>query len=58
MYVCVVILIIPILTRTDDIVDSPRALLNQDVLQEDLSVWNDRLDRIWDGDPEGRCIYR
>lgn len=33
--------------RTDDLVDSPRALLNREVLAEDLQVWNERLDMIW-----------
>ena len=37
--------------RTDDIVDSPRALLNKDILQQDLEVWTDRLDSIWSGAP-------
>ena len=37
--------------RTDDIVDSPRALLNKDTLKSDLREWNDRLDRIWKGQP-------
>ena len=33
--------------RTDDIVDSPRALLNREVLKADLQVWENRLDDIW-----------
>ena len=37
--------------RTDDIVDSPRALLNKETLKTDLKEWNDRLDRIWKGQP-------
>lgn len=37
--------------RTDDIVDSPRALLNKEVLSRDLKEWNQRLDRIWAGEP-------
>lgn len=38
--------------RTDDLVDSPRALLNCEHLQEDLDIWYKRLDKIWDGKPE------
>lgn len=38
--------------RTDDLVDSPRALLNQDVLKEDLNAWTERLDKVWRGEPE------
>ena len=37
--------------RTDDIVDSPRALLNRDVLTNDLQDWDKRLDGIWNGQP-------
>ena len=37
--------------RTDDIVDSPRALMNQDVLSKDLQEWGARLDGIWRGEP-------
>ena len=37
--------------RTDDIVDSPRALLNRDVLSKDLQEWGARLDGIWRGEP-------
>ncbi|KAJ1425861.1 isoprenoid synthase domain-containing protein [Ochromonadaceae sp. CCMP2298] len=37
--------------RTDDIVDSPRALLNREVLQSDLQDWGVRLDEIWSGKP-------
>jgi len=37
--------------RTDDIVDSPRALLNRDVLSKDLQEWGARLDGIWRGGP-------
>ena len=37
--------------RTDDIVDSPRALLNREVLSKDLSEWDERLDGIWNGKP-------
>ena len=37
--------------RTDDIVDSPRALLNRDVLKSDLEVWSNRLDDIWKDHP-------
>ena len=37
--------------RTDDIVDSPRALLNRDVLTNDLQDWDKRLDGIWSGQP-------
>ena len=37
--------------RTDDIVDSPRALLDRDVLSSDLAKWNDRLDHIWNDNP-------
>lgn len=36
--------------RTDDIVDSPRALINQDTLTKDLAEWEQRLDRIWKGE--------
>ena len=32
--------------------DSPRALLNKDMLQRDLNVWTDRLDKIWRDEPE------
>jgi 15-cis-phytoene synthase len=35
--------------RTDDIVDSPRALLNREVLTKDLEDWSIRLDKIWAG---------
>lgn len=35
--------------RTDDIVDSPRALLNREVLNRDLEDWSLRLDKIWAG---------
>lgn len=35
--------------RTDDIVDSPRALLNREVLNKDLEDWSRRLDSIWAG---------
>jgi Squalene/phytoene synthase len=35
--------------RTDDIVDSPRALLNREVLTKDLEDWSLRLDKIWAG---------
>jgi len=38
--------------RTDDLVDSPRALLNRGHLQADLDIWYKRLDYIWDGKPE------
>ena len=38
--------------RTDDIVDSPRALLNKGVMDKDLKDWNLRLDKIWKDDPE------
>lgn len=37
--------------RTDDIVDSPRALLNRETLEKDLVEWEDRLDRIWKQEP-------
>lgn len=37
--------------RTDDIVDSPRALLDRDVLSSDLAKWNDRLNHIWNDRP-------
>lgn len=37
--------------RTDDIVDSPRALLNREVLRHDLSEWSARLDATWAGQP-------
>ena len=37
--------------RTDDIVDSPRALLNRDVLSKDLQEWGARLDGIWRNEP-------
>ena len=36
--------------RTDDIVDSPRALLNREVLTKDLEDWSARLDKIWAGE--------
>lgn len=35
--------------RTDDIVDSPRALISKDTLTRDLSIWEQRLDQIWSG---------
>ena len=38
--------------RTDDIVDSPRALLNREVLTKDLEDWSVRLDKIWAGKSE------
>lgn len=37
--------------RTDDIVDSPRALMNKAVLENDLKVWRQRLSGIWSGTP-------
>lgn len=37
--------------RTDDIVDSPRALLNQDILQKDLIDWDRRLENVWNRKP-------
>ncbi len=37
--------------RTDDIVDSPRALMNREVLQSDLTAWSQRLDRIFVQEP-------
>eukprot|EP01038_Epipyxis_sp_PR26KG_P005806 gene5806-8012_t len=37
--------------RTDDIVDSPRALLNKETLQKDLKSWNERLDMLWNDKP-------
>lgn len=37
--------------RTDDIVDSPRALMNKEVLETDLEVWNNRLADIWKDHP-------
>jgi phytoene synthase len=37
--------------RTDDIVDSPRALLNRDVLMKDLTDWENRLERVWNNKP-------
>jgi len=37
--------------RTDDIVDSPRALMNREVLDSDLKEWNRRLDDIWSQNP-------
>jgi len=37
--------------RTDDIVDSPRALLNREILAKDLKDWNTRLENIWAGKP-------
>lgn len=37
--------------RTDDIVDSPRALLNRMTLTNDLKEWEDRLDKIWRQEP-------
>ena len=47
--------------RTDDIVDSPRALLNREVLTKDLEDWSIRLDKIWAGksmihDPYRWCL--
>jgi 15-cis-phytoene synthase len=38
--------------RTDDLVDSPRALMNIDTLKGDLEEWQVRLDRIWANDPK------
>lgn len=38
--------------RTDDLVDSPRALLNRDHLNMDLDIWNSRLNNIWADKPE------
>lgn len=37
--------------RTDDLVDSPRALINREVLADDLKKWNERLDLIWANKP-------
>ena len=37
--------------RTDDIVDSPRALLNREVLRKDLREWDNRLEKIWENKP-------
>ena len=37
--------------RTDDLVDSPRALLSRDTLQSDLRSWEQRLDAIWRDEP-------
>lgn len=37
--------------RTDDIVDSPRALMNKEVLEADLQVWENRLSDIWADHP-------
>lgn len=37
--------------RTDDIVDSPRALINRETLNTDLNEWGDRLDLIWQNKP-------
>lgn len=36
--------------RTDDIVDSPRALISKDTLTRDLQEWERRLDGIWNGE--------
>lgn len=38
--------------RTDDLVDSPRALLSRETLNNDLTDWNKRLDGIWNDHPE------
>ena len=38
-------------SRTDDIVDSPRALLDREVLRSDLAEWGARLDAVWAGKP-------
>eukprot|EP00600_Ochromonadales_sp_CCMP1393_P000238 CAMPEP_0174978678 /NCGR_PEP_ID=MMETSP0004_2-20121128/14346_1 /TAXON_ID=420556 /ORGANISM="Ochromonas sp., Strain CCMP1393" /LENGTH=368 /DNA_ID=CAMNT_0016230095 /DNA_START=245 /DNA_END=1351 /DNA_ORIENTATION=+ len=38
--------------RTDDIVDSPRALLNRETLKNDLADWEKRLDSIWADEPQ------
>ena len=35
--------------RTDDLVDSPRALINREVLADDLNKWKERLELIWAG---------
>eukprot|EP00981_Chlorochromonas_danica_P002231 scaffold437_cov168-Ochromonas_danica.AAC.48 len=37
--------------RTDDLVDSPRALLSRESLQADLEDWSRRLEGIWRGQP-------
>lgn len=37
--------------RTDDLVDSPRALLNRETLRNDLNQWRERLDLIWADKP-------
>lgn len=42
--------------RTDDIVDSPRALLNREVLNKDLEDWSLRLDKIWAGNYDPQFI--
>jgi phytoene synthase len=38
--------------RTDDIVDSPRAMMNSKLMMADLTQWRARLFRIWEGEPE------
>lgn len=38
--------------RTDDIVDSPRALLNRETLKNDLREWDERLVDIWNYEPK------
>jgi len=38
--------------RTDDIVDSPRALMNKAVLEGDLLEWDNRLRSIWGQKPK------
>jgi len=34
-----------------DIVDSPRALINREILKADLEIWDRRLDDIWRNHP-------
>lgn len=38
--------------RTDDIVDSPRAMENKELMMSDLSAWRSRLLKIWEGEAE------
>lgn len=43
--------------RTDDLVDSPRALMNLDTLKSDLDEWTIRTERIWQNDPTDLFDY-
>lgn len=43
--------------RTDDLVDSPRALMNLDTLEQDLDDWVVRTEKIWKNEPTDLFDY-